>query len=64
MTLEGGYHLTGLADSIKAVLNEMCDDTHVSEESLVQMEQGADSRIDPLIKRVIDQIDPFWRVFC
>jgi len=64
MTLEGGYHLTGLADSIKAVLNEMCDDTHVSEDSLVQMEQGADSRIDPLIKRVIDQIDPFWRVFC
>jgi acetoin utilization deacetylase AcuC-like enzyme len=64
VTLEGGYHLTGLADSIKAVLNEMRDDTHTSEEFLSQMENEADSRIDPLIRRVMDQIDPFWRVFC
>jgi hypothetical protein len=42
----------------------MRDDTHASEEFLSQMENEADSRIDPLIRRVMDQIDPFWRVFC
>lgn len=64
VTLEGGYHLTGLADSIKAMLNEMRDDTHVSEDTLAQLDKEADSRIDPVIKRVIDQIEPVWRVFC
>jgi len=63
VTLEGGYHLTGLADSVKSMLNELRDDTHVSEETLAQMEKEEDSRIDSLIKRVMDQIDPFWQVF-
>jgi acetoin utilization deacetylase AcuC-like enzyme len=63
VTLEGGYHLTGLADSVKSVLQEMRDDTHVSGDVLAQLEENADSRIDPLIRRVIDQIDPFWRVY-
>ena len=63
LTLEGGYHVTGLADSIKAVLNEMRDDTHVSEDTLTHMENDADSRIDALLEQVMDQIDPFWQVF-
>ncbi len=56
VTLEGGYHLTGLAESIKSVLIEMSDGTHVSDDVLARIEQEADSHIDPVIKRVIDQI--------
>jgi len=63
LTLEGGYHITGLAESIKAVLIEMQDGTHVSDDMLDCTEQEADSRIDPVIKKVIDQINPIWQVF-
>jgi acetoin utilization deacetylase AcuC-like enzyme len=63
LTLEGGYHITGLAESIKAVLIEMQDGTHVSDDVLDCTEQEADSRIDPVIKKVIDQINPIWQVF-
>jgi acetoin utilization deacetylase AcuC-like enzyme len=63
VTLEGGYHLTGLAESIKSVLIEMSDGTHVSDDVLARIEQEADSHIDPVIKRVIDQTNPIWRVF-
>jgi len=63
VTLEGGYHLTGLAESIKSVLIEMSDGTHVSDDVLARIEQEADSNIDPVIKRVIDQTNPIWQVF-
>ena len=63
LTLEGGYHITGLAESIKEVLIEMQDGTHVSDDVLDCTEQEADSRIDPVIKKVIDQINPIWQVF-
>jgi acetoin utilization deacetylase AcuC-like enzyme len=63
LTLEGGYHITGLAESIKAVLIEMQDGTHVSDDVLECTEQEADSRIDPVIKKVIDQINPIWQIF-
>jgi len=62
VTLEGGYHLTGLAESIKAVLVEMHDGTHVTDDMLARIEQEADSHIDPVIKRVIDQVNPIWRL--
>jgi acetoin utilization deacetylase AcuC-like enzyme len=63
VTLEGGYHLTGLAESIKAVLIEMRDGTHVSDDTLGGMERAADSRIDPVVKKVMDQINPIWQIF-
>lgn len=63
VTLEGGYHLSGLAESVKAVLLEMRDDTRTSEQELADIVKKADSRIDSLITRVEDHIDPFWRVF-
>ena len=63
VTLEGGYHLTGLAESIKSMLLEMHDDTRISEHVLAKMEKTPDTRIDPVIRRVSDQIEPFWRVF-
>ncbi|MBM4271764.1 MAG: histone deacetylase [Deltaproteobacteria bacterium] len=63
VTLEGGYHITGLAESIKLVLKEMRDDTHVQNDVLECIERDADSRIDPVLKRVMDQVNPIWRVF-
>ncbi len=62
-TLEGGYHVSGLTDSVKAVLQEMRGDTEVSEEDLQELEASADPVIDPLIRRVIDGIKPYWPVF-
>lgn len=66
LTLEGGYHVEGQAASVRAVLKELCDETHVSEEELFRIENEAEERftpIEPLINRVISQIDPFWRVW-
>ncbi len=63
VTLEGGYHLTGLAESVKSVLIEMRDCTHTPEEMLERLDREADSHIDPVIKKVMDQINPIWQVF-
>jgi acetoin utilization deacetylase AcuC-like enzyme len=63
VTLEGGYHLRGLAESIKMVLLEMRDDTHTSQQDFEKLERDADREIDGLITRVTNQIDPFWHVF-
>lgn len=62
--LEGGYHLVGLARSVKSVLHEMLDETHVSQERLSLMEKNADEAINPLvINKVIARINPYWKVF-
>ena len=61
-TLEGGYHISGLAESIKAVLIEMRDGTHVTDDELDRIAKEADSNTDPVIKKVIDQINPYWRL--
>jgi len=62
-TLEGGYHVAGLTDSVRAVLQEMRGDTEASEADMRNMEASADPKIDPLIRRVIDQIHPYWPVW-
>jgi acetoin utilization deacetylase AcuC-like enzyme len=61
-TLEGGYHISGLAESIKATLIEMKDGTHVTDDKLDRIANEADSNTDPVIKKVIDQINPYWRL--
>ncbi|HUH65553.1 MAG TPA: histone deacetylase, partial [Syntrophales bacterium] len=61
-TLEGGYHISGLAESIKAMLNEMRDGTHVASEDLERMANEADTNIDAIIRKVIDQINPIWKL--
>ena len=61
-TLEGGYHISGLAESIKATLIEMKDGTHVTQDELDRIADEADSNTDPVIKKVIDQINPCWRL--
>jgi acetoin utilization deacetylase AcuC-like enzyme len=62
VTLEGGYHLGGLTESVKRVLNEMLGVTHVSDQKLAEMDKEAGDK-NPIIKRVIEQIKPIWRVF-
>ncbi len=61
VTLEGGYHVGGLTDSCKTVLNEMRGDTHVTEDELKQMEAEANPYIDKIIEAVKDQVRPYWK---
>jgi acetoin utilization deacetylase AcuC-like enzyme len=60
--LEGGYHVVGLTDSVKAVLEEMRDDTHYSEEKLSSLEEKADANADYIIEQVISKIKPYWKL--
>jgi len=61
--LEGGYYADGLAESVKAVLMEMRDETHVSEDALDRLEYEADQGKDLTIRRVMDEIDRGWKIF-
>jgi len=62
--LEGGYHLVGLTRSVKAVLEEMMDETHISEERLSMMEKDADEETSQsIINKVASRIGPYWKVF-
>ena len=61
--LEGGYHVTGLAKSVKKVLLEMRGETLVTDAQLQQVMKEADHSSDALISRVIQQLEPMWKVF-
>jgi acetoin utilization deacetylase AcuC-like enzyme len=61
--LEGGYHVAGLTKSVKAVLEEMLDETHVSEEKFSSLEKEVDEETGQLINKVISGIRPYWKVF-
>jgi len=61
--LEGGYHISGLTRSVKAVLEEMLDETHVSDERLSLIEKEADEETWHLINKVISIIRHYWKVF-
>jgi len=60
VVLEGGYHVMGLAESIKAVLEEMRGDTVCAEERLAAMEKEAGAVADNVIKQVTAKIKPYW----
>ena len=60
--LEGGYNVQGLTKSVKAVLEEMLDETHYSEEKLSASEQNADDETNRLISQVANKIHPFWKL--
>jgi acetoin utilization deacetylase AcuC-like enzyme len=62
VVLEGGYHLAGLTQSVKAVLEEMRDDTHYPEEKLALLEKEADENTNHIIKQVISKIKPYWKL--
>jgi hypothetical protein len=40
----------------------MSDGTHVKDDELDRIAKEADSNTDPVIKKVIDQINPYWRL--
>jgi len=61
--LEGGYHVTGLAKSVKKVLLEMRGETMVTDTQLQQVLSEDDHSRDALISRVIQQLEPVWKVF-
>ena len=61
--LEGGYHISGLTRSVKAVLEEMLDETHISDERLSLIEKEADEKTWHLINKVISIIRHYWKVF-
>ncbi|MDO9585138.1 MAG: hypothetical protein Q7I93_01480, partial [Syntrophales bacterium] len=62
MTLEGGYHIQGQTEAVKRVLQEMRDETRAETDE--PHPAGKDvGRENPLIRRVIEQITPYWPVF-
>lgn len=61
--LEGGYHIVGLTRSVKAVLEEMLDETHVTEDRLSFLEKEADDDTEQLINKIISRIRPHWKAF-
>jgi len=63
VVLEGGYHLGGLTEGIKVVLEEMSGATRVTEADLERLEGEADSSINRTIESVIGQIKPYWTCF-
>lgn len=60
--LEGGYHLQGLTKSAKAVLEEMLDETHCSEDQFLFLEQRAFDETNFIISRVARTIAPYWKL--
>jgi len=56
-TLEGGYHLTGLRESVKAVLKELIGDSILKPGSLEDLETGA---VPPVVEDVIRVQRDYW----
>ena len=57
ITLEGGYHLTGLTESVRAVLRELAGDSILTARNLEVLEKGA---APPVIDDVIQVQRPYW----
>ncbi len=60
VTLEGGYHLEGLRESVKAVLKELAQESILTRLDLESLEQG----LPPLIvKEVVHTQEKYWPCF-
>ena len=57
LTLEGGYHLTGLKESVKAVLKELSHESILTHDDLASLEA---SHPPPVIKEVISVQKKYW----
>jgi acetoin utilization deacetylase AcuC-like enzyme len=57
ITLEGGYHLTGLRESVKAVIKELVGESILTADDLKGLEGGA---VPPIVKEVIQVYEPYW----
>lgn len=60
LVLEGGYHIGGLCDSVREVLMELSDETHISEDEIHRLEYEAEQQRDRIIPRVIAHISEGW----
>ncbi|MBW1850528.1 MAG: histone deacetylase [Deltaproteobacteria bacterium] len=58
-TLEGGYDLTGLMESVRAVLKEMAGLTETNHEDIAS--QADQSALDHAVNRVIQVHSRFWK---
>ncbi|MBW1676395.1 MAG: histone deacetylase [Deltaproteobacteria bacterium] len=57
ITLEGGYHLTGLKESVRAVLMELVGDSILTAGNLEGLEKGA---VPGVVDDVIQVQRPYW----
>ena len=57
ITLEGGYNLTGLRESVKAVLKELVGDSILTADELEAFEKGP---VPPIVDKVIQVQRPYW----
>ena len=57
ITLEGGYHLTGLTESVRAVLRELAGDSILTARNLEALEEG---ETPPVVEDVIQVQRPYW----
>lgn len=59
VTLEGGYELGGLRDSVKAVLRELIGESMTPVEEIVA--QADKDKLDNVVRRVIEHHGRFWK---
>jgi acetoin utilization deacetylase AcuC-like enzyme len=57
ITLEGGYHLGGLRESVKAVLKELLQESLLTQGDMEALEQGSTT---PIVKEVKETQKPYW----
>ncbi len=57
ITLEGGYHLEGLRQSVKAVLRELAEESVLTKEDLDFLRHSAPP---PIVEAVIQTQRPYW----
>lgn len=58
--LEGGYHIQGLAKSVRAVLLELLGETTATEEKLASLAEQADAEALAQIQRARREFEAFW----
>jgi acetoin utilization deacetylase AcuC-like enzyme len=56
-TLEGGYHLAGLKESVKAVLKELVGESILTDDDLGGLQEGA---VPPIVKEVMQVQKDYW----
>ena len=59
--LEGGYHLEGLRDSVKAVLLELIGESDLSGGKSILDEHIDSSNVDSIIKKVKAEHRNYWK---
>lgn len=61
VTLEGGYDIYGQRDSVKYVLKELVQDSPLEKKEMIEAENQAFHRIEPLISRIKEIQKKYWK---